>query len=61
MKRFWITLLILVVISGMGFAGGAKDSSSATAVGEVPTIRIVGKDYSPTEDVNLQFLDKVAA
>ena len=61
MKRFWITLLILVVISGMGFAGGAKDSSSATAVGEVPTIRIVGKDFSPTEDVNLQFLDKVAA
>lgn len=58
MKRFWITLLVLVVMSGLVFASGDTDS----AVGdEVPTIRIVGKDFSPVEDINLQFLAKVEA
>ncbi len=62
MKRFWITLLILVVMSGLVFAGGQKDSSSSVTAGnEVTTIRIVGKDFSPTEDVNLLFLKKVQA
>ncbi|MDA3939985.1 MAG: extracellular solute-binding protein [Spirochaetia bacterium] len=61
MKRFLITLLILVVMSGLVFAGGGKEESTAVAGGEIPTIRIVGKDFSPTEDVNLQFLAKVEA
>ncbi len=60
MKRYWVILLILVVMSGLAFAGGAKDTESAVG-DEVPTIRIVGKDFSPAEDINLQFLAKVEA
>jgi len=62
MKRFLITLLILVVMSGLVFAGGAQDKGTAATVSsEVPTIRIVGKDFSPTDNVNIQFLAKVQA
>ena len=62
MKRFFITLLVLVLMSGLVFAGGAQEKSPAAAAGdEVPTIRIIGKDFSPTEDVNIQFLRKVEA
>ncbi|MCK5200487.1 MAG: extracellular solute-binding protein, partial [Spirochaetales bacterium] len=62
MKRFLITLLVLVVMSGLVFAGGGKEEGTAAAAGdEIPTIRIHGKDFSPTEDVNIQFLRKVEA
>ncbi len=60
MKRFLVTLLILVVMSGLVFAGGAKETKTASS-DEVTTIRIVGKDFSPTEEINLQFLEKVQA
>ena len=61
MKHFWITLLILVVMSGLAFAAGGQEKETASAGDEAITIRIVGKDFSPTEEVNLQFLEKVEA
>lgn len=45
----------------MVFAGGQKDSSSASGSDQIPTIRIVGKDFSPADDINIQFLKKVEA
>ncbi len=62
MKRFLITLLVMVVLSTVVFAGGSQDNKSTAAVSvEVPTIRIVGKDFSPADKINLQFLAKVQA
>ncbi|MCD6123008.1 MAG: extracellular solute-binding protein, partial [Spirochaetales bacterium] len=63
MKRFWITLLVIVVMSGLAFAGGQKEkaSSAPAAAKEVPTIRIVGKDFSPTDSINIRFLKEVQA
>ncbi|RKX87668.1 MAG: sugar ABC transporter substrate-binding protein, partial [Spirochaetes bacterium] len=62
MKRFLIVLLILAVISGFVFAAGQQDKNSTAASGNtIPVIRIVGKDFSPADDVNIQFLAKVQA
>lgn len=59
MKRFWITLLIMVVLSPFVFSGGRQEKSSEpSSSDEIPTIRIVGKDFSPT-DINIQFLRKL--
>ncbi len=61
MKRFLITLLAMTVLISLVFVGCKKKEEAPAESQEVPTIRIVGKDFSPTDDINLQFLEKMAA
>ena len=61
MKRFLITLLMMTLLVSLVFVGCKKKEEVPAVSQEVQTIRIVGKDFSPTEDINIQFLEKVEA
>ncbi len=58
MKKILIYCLIVTMsVSGL-FAGGAQDDAPSVNA-EVTTIRIVGKDFSPDDDLNVQHLLKI--
>ena len=59
MKRFSLTILGVLLMVSLGFANGQKDEAAPSD--STPTIRMVLKDFSPSEEVNAQFLKNVEA
>ncbi|RKX77270.1 MAG: sugar ABC transporter substrate-binding protein [Spirochaetes bacterium] len=60
MKRILLSSLILILSVSSIFAGGAQDEAPMQS-DDVTTIRIVGKDFSPSDEVNLQHLRNIEA
>ncbi len=59
MKRILLSCLILAMsVSGL-FAGGTDEATTVSS--DVTTIRIVGKDFSPDVEVNVQLLRNIEA
>ena len=59
MKRFLVTLFIVTLLASSVLIGCKKKEEVPAVSQEVPTIRIVGKDFSPAEEANIQFLRKI--
>ena len=60
MKRLWVWLFIMTAMSTFVFAGGQQDKNkTAPAENEITTIRIVGKDFSPADEINIRFLSEI--
>ncbi len=58
MKRLLVTGLVLMFATAFAFAGGAGEEPGPSDDG-VTTIRIVGKDFSPSEEWNIQHIRQI--
>ena len=59
MKRISLTILGVLLMASLGFANGQNDESASSDSGQ--TIKMVLKDFSPSDEVNTQFLRNVEA
>ena len=59
MKRFSLTILGVLLMVSLGFANGQKDEAAPSD--STQTIRMVLKDFSPSDEVNARFLKNVEA
>ncbi|MCG8453306.1 MAG: extracellular solute-binding protein [Spirochaetales bacterium] len=57
MKRLLMTGLAMMLLATGLFAAGTQEET--TKIEGVPTIRLVGKDFSPAEEWNLKHLDQI--
>lgn len=58
MKRMIVSVLVLLTAAMGLYAGGSQEPAPATG-DEVITIRLVGKDFSPSEEVNIQHIRQI--
>lgn len=61
MKRLLVVVLVLVTITSALFAGGKQETPAATGGDELIKLRLVGKDNSPAEQINVDHINRIEA